>query len=96
MQINNMLDTRLFQASCLSPFGPHFVRSNMLQAYLSAGMTSSLFSIFMSICSSEPCEYSNNSVNYILEIIMRVSSGLNSLILALKKSESRNDSAAWG
>jgi hypothetical protein len=70
MQINNMLDTRLFQASCLSPFGPHFVRSNMLQAYLSAGMTSSLFSIFMYICSSKSCEYSNNSVNYILEIIM--------------------------
>jgi len=70
MQINNMLDTRLFQASCLSPFGPHFVRSNMLQAYLSAGMTSSLFSIFMSICSSKSCEHSNNNVNYILEIIM--------------------------
>ena len=37
--LNDLLDTRLFQASCLSPFGPHFVRSNMLQGYLSADMT---------------------------------------------------------
>ena len=41
----------------------------------SAGMTCSLFSIFMSICSSKSCEHSNNSVNYILETIMWDSSG---------------------
>ena len=36
---NDLLDTRLLQASCLSPCGPHSVRSNLLQVNLSAGMT---------------------------------------------------------
>jgi len=37
--LNDLLDTRLLQASCLSPCGPHSVRSNLLQVNLSAGLT---------------------------------------------------------
>jgi hypothetical protein len=37
--LNDLLDTRLLQASCLSPCGPHSVRSNLLQVNLSTGMT---------------------------------------------------------
>jgi len=40
-----------------------------------------IFSIFMSICSSKPCEHSNNSVNYIQEIIMWIAVILTPLIL---------------